>query len=124
MTAIYKGITIAETTAGNFVEARIIGKLTENDYEIIIPELERRIKEYGRLRLLIELEDFQGWTAGALWEDIKFDFRHFHDIYRIALVGDSKWEKTATLFSKPFTAAELRYFDWKDLEAARRWIRN
>lgn len=123
MTARHREITIADTTEDNIIEAKISGKLTEKDYEIILPELERRIEEYGKLRLLIELEDFQGWTAGALWEDLKFDFKHFHDFARIALVGDRKWEKTATLFSKPFTGAELRYFAREDLEEARKWIR-
>jgi len=123
MTIHHKEITIADTTEGNFIEAKITGKLTENDYEIILPELERRIEEYGKLRLLIILEDFQGWTAGALWEDIKFDFKHFHDFERIALVGDRKWEKTATLFSKPFTGADLRYFAMEDLDEARSWVR-
>jgi hypothetical protein len=75
------------------------------------------------LRLLIILENFQGWTAGAMWEDIKFDFKHFHDVEKIGLVGDRKWEKTATLFSRPFTGAELRYFARDDLDEARNWAR-
>ena len=113
----------AGATKENVIEARVTGKLTESDYDLFIPELERRIKKYGKLRMLIELEDFKGWTAGALWEDLKFDFKHFKDVDRIALVGDSKWEKTATLFSRPFTGAELRYFTRNDLDGARRWIR-
>jgi len=27
---------------------------------------------------------FHGWDAGALWEDIKFDIKHFGDIERLA----------------------------------------
>lgn len=123
MTIHHREIEIADSTQDNYIEAKITDKLTEKDYEIIIPELERRIEEYGKLRLLIIMEDFQGWTAGALWEDIKFDFRHFHDFDKIALVGDRKWEKTATLFSKPFTGAELRYFPREDLDGARSWAR-
>jgi len=123
MTVHHREIEIADSTDDNFIEAKITGKLTEKDYEIVIPELERRIEEYGNLRLLIILEDFQGWTAGALWEDIKFDFKHFHDFDKIALVGDRNWEKTATLFLKPFTGAELSYFTMEDLDEARNWAR-
>lgn len=123
MTVHHREIEIADSTEDNFIEAKITGKLTEKDYEIVIPELERRIEEYGNLRLLIILENFQGWTAGALWEDIKFDFKHFHDFDKIALVGDRNWEKTATLFLKPFTGAELSYFTMEDLDEARNWAR-
>jgi len=123
MTLHHREITIADTTEDNFIEAMITGKLTERDYEIIIPELERRIREFGKLRLVIILENFQGWTAGAMWEDIKFDFKHFHDVEKIALLGERKWEKTATLFSRPFTGAELRYFSNEELDEARSWVR-
>ena len=35
---------------------------------------------------------FQGWDAGAAWEDLKFDLKHFGDIERLAMVGDKKWQ--------------------------------
>ena len=75
------------------------------------------------IRMLIELQDFKGWTAGALWEDTKFGVRHFTDIERMAIVGDKKWEKTMAAFIKPFTAATVRYFDVADREQAESWIR-
>ena len=30
--------------------------------------------------MLVEMHDFHGWTAGAIWEDIRFDAKHFTDI--------------------------------------------
>ena len=39
------------------------------------------------------MKDFHGWDAGALWEDIKFDLKHFSDIERVAMVGEKKWQK-------------------------------
>ena len=55
--------------------------------------------------MLVRLHDFHGWTAGALWEDIKFDLKHFAHIERLALVGDRKWEAGMAVFCKPFTTA-------------------
>lgn len=37
--------------------------------------------------------------------------------------GESRWEKGGTLFFKPFTAAEVRYFDKGEVETARKWTR-
>lgn len=57
-----------------------------------------------------------------MWEDIKFDMKHFNDIERLAMVGDQKWQhQVATLF-KPFTKAESRYFDEADADKAREWL--
>ena len=72
--------------------------------------MEKAIQEHGKVRLLVEMRDFHGWGVGALWEDIKFDAKHFCDFERIAMVGDKQWEKGMAVFCKPFTTAKIRYF--------------
>ena len=98
------------------------GRLLKEDYEHFVPEVERLIKEMGKLRLLFEMRDFHGWDAGALWEDIKFDLKHFADVERLAMVGEKKWEEWMAKFCRPFTTAEIRYFDQSQAEEARSWI--
>jgi len=71
---------------------------------------------------LFVVKDFHGWTAGALWEDLKFDLKHWRDIERLAFVGDKKWEKGMAAFCKPFTKAQIQYFDMAQLEEARGWL--
>ncbi|NIR52314.1 STAS/SEC14 domain-containing protein [candidate division KSB1 bacterium] len=118
-----KAIEIEEQAGGKVVEVGVTGKLATEDYEMFVPEIERLIQEHGKIRILLKLIDFHGWTAGALWEDIKFDVKHFNDIERLAVVGDSKWEQGMTVFCKPFTTADIRYFDRSKLEEAQQWIR-
>ena len=60
--------------------------------------------------------------AGALWDEIKLDIRHFADIERLAVVGDKKWEHDMVTFYKPFTKATIRYFDQADAAEARTWL--
>lgn len=115
-------IRLQELDGGKTVIVSLTGKLTTQDYELFVPEIERLIEEHGELRMLIELIDFHGWTAGALWEDVKFDARHFRDIERLAIVGDSKWEKGMAVFCKPFTTAEVRYFDVSRRDEAESWL--
>ena len=69
------------------------------------------------------MHDFEGWTAGALWEDTKFAAKHFNDIERVAVVGEARWQKGITVFGKPFTSADVRYFDMQEIDRAREWIR-
>lgn len=114
--------TVTELAAGNIVALRLGGKLTKETYEHFVPEIDRRIEEHGKLRMLVELVNFHGWTAGALWEDTKFAARHFKDIERIAIVGDSAWEKGMAVFCKPFTMAKVKYFDQSDKAAAEAWL--
>ena len=73
-------VTLKETNGGKLLELQLTGKLTKEHYQQFIPAVERLVKEHGRIRLLVEMHDFHGWTAGVLWQDIKFDARHFKHI--------------------------------------------
>jgi hypothetical protein len=102
---------------------KAVGKLTKQDYEAFVPKVEQLIQRFGKIRILFEMEDFHGWSAGALWQDIKFDIKHFKDIERVALVGDRKWEKGMSVFCKPFTTAKVKYFDVNEADKAQDWIK-
>lgn len=97
-------------------------KLRKTDYEQFIETVEPMIQKHGKIRIRVEMRDFHGWSAGALWEDIKFDAKHFADIERLALVGDKQWQKGMAIFSKPFTAATVRYFDATEIQEADAWV--
>lgn len=116
-------IQVDSTPVGTIVTLRFREKLDKADYDTFVPMLETQMDHHAPIRLLAELHDFQGWTAGALWEDTKFAARHFNDIERLAVVGDARWEKGVTLFVTPFTAAKVRYFDMPHADQARAWVR-
>lgn len=105
-----------------FLEVTIDGKLESKDYERFAPFVEDLIREHGKVDILLVLHDFHGWTAGALWEDVKFDAKHFRDIEKLAIVGETKWEKGMATFCKPFTTAKVRYFPREEIGAAQQWI--
>ncbi len=115
-------VEVHEKAEGRILEVPVTGKLTREDYEHFTPKIEQRIEQHGKVRLLLHMQDFEGWDAGALWEDIKFDVKHFNDVERLAMVGENKWQKGMSAFSKPFTTATVRYFDKSELEEARQWI--
>ena len=123
MTIGFHEIKLDEEAAGKIVTLTFKGKLSKDDYELFVPQLEGLMKPTEKIRLLVELRDFQGWTVGALWEDTKFAAKHFNDIVRLAIVGDKQWEKGIALFAKPFTAASVRYFDVNQMDEAQKWLR-
>ena len=115
-------IEVSEVGGGKILEIRATEKLSKHDYEHFVPLVEQLIAKFGKVRILFSMHDFHGWEAGALWQDIKFDLKHFGDIERLALVGESKWEKGMATFCKPFTRAKIQYFDSKDAAKAKAWI--
>jgi len=117
-------VAIQEKVGENFVEIDLRDKLSREDFQSFVPEIEREIREHGKLRVLVLMHDFHGWTAGGFWEDLKFETKHFKDFQRIAFVGDQRWEATLSSFCKALTPAEIRYFDASELELARAWLKS
>lgn len=109
-------------SAGKILHVRAEGKLTKESYETFVPLVDQLVQEHGKLRILFEMHNFHGWTAGAMWEDMKFDFKHWKDIERLAVVGESKWEEGMATFCKPFTSAKIKYFDHTKLAEAQSWL--
>lgn len=110
--------------SGNFVEVEAIGRVTDGDYRKLVPQLERILDAEGKLRALIDLEEFEGWSGKGLAEDLRFDLAHRKDFERIAVVGNHRWERALTTLSSPFFSGEARFFDVSDKDAARHWVRH
>jgi len=115
-------ILLNEENDGKILVVRVSGKLVAADYEHFVPEFDRLVQQHGKLRLLFDMADFHGWTAGALWEDTKFALHHFADIERLAMIGDQKWQHGMASFCKPFTKAAIRYFEHAQAGQARTWL--
>ena len=104
------------------IEFDVSGTLTGDDYDRLVPELERLAAERGPLRMYIELHDFHGWTPAGLWKDLRFDATHQDDLERIAVVGERRLEEWATKLSQPLLKADMRFFPPEESDAARRWV--
>lgn len=98
-------------------------KLTDDDYERLIPLLEEKVRSYGKIRWYFEMKEFEGWSLSAMWRDLKFDFSNNENLERIAMVGNKDWEKQLTLLMKPFTGATIQYFDSSEKDEAKNWIK-
>jgi hypothetical protein len=116
-------IRLNETDGGKVLELQVSGKLAHEDYQHFVPAFERLVKLHGKISVLFEMVGFHGWLGAALWDDIKFDAKHFSDIDRLAMVGDRKWEKRMSVFCRPFTTAKIRYFDHTAIGEAKAWVK-
>ncbi|MEG9328300.1 STAS/SEC14 domain-containing protein [Salinimicrobium catena] len=110
-------------TDQNIVYTIAEGQLDDEDYNRIIPLLKEKIESFGKVRWYFEMKDFTGWTFSAMWKDLKFDVKNRNNLERVAMVGDKTWEKQLTQLMKPFTEAEIKFYESEDREKARYWIK-
>jgi len=100
------------------------GQVTADDYKnVLIPAVERHIRRYGHVPILcIVGPKFEGISAGAAWEDLKFGVSHWSDMGRLAVVSDVGWIRDSALLISPFFHAPVRVFAYADLDSARQWL--
>jgi len=115
-------IELIADTDTRTLEVRASGKLSAEDYQTLEPEVTSLIESSGKIKIQFLMHDFHGWDMGAVWEDIKFATKHCRDIEKIAMVGESAWEKWMAMICKPFTMSTIKYFDAGEEEAARQWL--
>jgi len=111
-----------ERGTGSVIGFELSGKLHDDDYKVLVPEVEAVIRREGKVRILLQLVDFEGWDLHAAWDDMKFGIEHCHDFERIAVVGDKAWEEWMAKLSSPFTSSGSRFFEGADIEGAWDWI--
>jgi transposase len=64
-------------------------------------KLEKTIDEHGEVNLLLNISHFHGWSPAALWEDLKFDLKHYRHMSRLALVAEDSDKQWMATLAKP-----------------------
>ncbi|HEY3899401.1 MAG TPA: STAS/SEC14 domain-containing protein [Chthoniobacter sp.] len=113
---------VHEFVHGRVLEVDLHGRLTRRDFQEFVPETEKLIARYGKIRLVVMLHNFEGWDLGAMWEEIKWEAKHFNHVERIVILGDERWHQTMATLCRPFTTAAIRYFHLGELEEAYTWV--
>ena len=100
------------------------GKIDRSAYEDeLIPAVEKQIREQGKVKLLYVLGDeFEGFTAGAAWDDARLGLMHLADFAKIAVVTDADWIKLGVKMFAPLIPCDVHLYGVAELEAARAWV--
>lgn len=114
-----------------YVEAGLVGvvaiKITkpfsQEEYHALIPEMERKIKDYGRINLYLEVGDGVRWEGKSFWSDINFNLKHAQDFRKVAFVGNEQCEEKVTELIKPIENAEIRWYNYPDKQEAIKWLK-
>ena len=112
-----------ESEADGIYVLRISGVLKQSEFSAEQSVLARKIDSGLKPRLLVILENFEGWERGADWNDLDFMISHGGKISKIAIVAEPRWEVLALAFAGAgVRRAPVKFFPANELEPARRWL--
>lgn len=116
-------LVILPESSGKVVGVKAVGKLTDADYESFVPQVEAIIGDQGKIKLFMDLTEFEGWEWQAAWDDFAFGIKHWNDIEKMAVVGDARWEELCAKISDKLMPAEVKQFPSSETDAAWTWVR-
>ena len=112
---------IKEFNRNNWV--KLIGKLTVSDFLELQALARSSLEQFGQFRVLVELEDFQGWSKETGWENTFFLEENGEGISKLAFVGDEKWKVEIYMFTgKPMRQTAIEFFTQDQFDQARAWL--
>lgn len=101
------------------------GALSEEDFTAAARIVDPYIEKAGKLNgVLIHVKSFPGWDSfAALIKHLRFVKDHHQKIACVAFVTDSPIGELAEHVASHFVNAEIRHFDFDELNEANNWIK-
>jgi len=98
-------------------------KLDEKDFVQAGKLIDPFIQQHGHLNgLIIHTQKFPGWeNFNAFIAHLRFVHDHHKKIRRVAFVSDSSLLQHLQTISRHFVAAEIKEFNYSELESASDW---
>jgi len=100
------------------------GKVQRSDYESTIdPAVEQAVSRFDKIRFLFVLgADFEGFSAGAAWEDGELGIKNLTHFEKIAFVTDRDWIGHAVNLFGYLMPGKVKVFSVAEEADASEWI--
>ena len=108
----------------NVIGIAASGQVEAKDYEyVLMPAVEAALQRHPKLRLLYRLgSDFEGFTPGAMWDDMKLGIGHLDRWEKIAVVTDVGWIAGGVRLFSFAMPCPVKVFAGNESAAAEAWI--
>ena len=108
----------------NMIHLKASGEVIASDYEmVLIPALENSLKEYNKLRMIVELgPEMSGFSAGAMWQDAKVGMNHLTQFEKLAVITDHTWIITSVKVFAFLIPCPVKVFSTTQSADAISWI--
>jgi hypothetical protein len=101
----------------------IRNELTKSDADKMQAAAGLAIKQWGKIRVLVKLEDFSGWEKHPHWGDVTFMQEDGQNIEKMAIIGAENWRIMVEAFTgKGFRSTAIQYFVPSEYDNAIAWL--
>ena len=103
-----------------YVEAA--GMITKKDVDEVKDDIDEIIKEYGKIKFAMNMDNFEGYTVDGLIADFGMYFKYKDHMGSVALIGDKSNVEEIYLLCDKFLPDMCKLFGKDDTEKAMHWL--
>ena len=114
-------------TEEHILGIKITGKISLEMEMEWIDRCDKIVKEYGRINILVFLDEHARWGIKAGIEDLKWALTHMKVIKKVAIVSDSDFWRWYVALDRPFgkiVGIDEKYFEPTEIANAWKWIKD
>ena len=112
-----------EIISPNALRITVPVKLKVDDFRQIAPQVDSIIRQFGKIRLLIDASQFDGWeNIAALENHAAFVESHQQRVERIAVVVAHDWQHWIVGMMRIFVHPEVKAYGQGQESEALQWI--
>lgn len=115
-------VEVMPRTKDDYLAIKLIGRMRAEDYAQFDPFFERTLENKRKVRMLMWLHDFHGWTLAGAWHDLRHGLQHKKHIEKVAIVGEKRSDEMLAWAFEVFTSTNVEFFLVEDLEDAWKWL--
>lgn len=115
-------VFINPNASEHHLEIQVSRAISAADCDAFSEAVDALSAAHGRLRMLVVLRSFGGWTLTGLWETVQVCIQHSESFDRVAIVGEAYWHKWFARVCALATNAEVLYFELTWIDDARYWL--
>ena len=98
------------------------GEISKEEFNYMINEFKFRLKGNKHIRYYAKLNHVKMPPTEFFVADLQLVDKFKDKMERVAIVGDSEWQKDWCKFMQDLTGAEIRFFDIAQQSQAWQWI--
>lgn len=117
-------IELMEDLPDHVLGFKVSGTVTADEYEsVVIPAVEAFFLVQPKAHFMYCFStDFEGFEAGAVWDDVRLGLRHISGWEKVAVVADQDWLRGAVKIVRLGIPGDLRVYTTQEMQQARAWV--
>jgi len=116
-------IKFIDTGENHVVGIRIDGEIIDQEFDAVAALLEKRMSEFPKVNVYVELMSFEGMELKTFLKDLRFGIENINRIDKEAVVTEKDWVQKITSAADNVTGKiELKAFSFDEKEKAMKWV--